>query len=80
MCAVILGEARHDCFSQNNAGEDVVGLQVAPPYYRGMQLKVCQTQSRDRRGTMCQFESKEVCEPLCFHSKSECTGCRKLVV
>ena len=29
---------------------------------------------------MCQFESKEACEPLCFHSKSERTGLRKLVV
>ena len=29
---------------------------------------------------MCKFESTEVCEPLCFHSKSECTGLRKLVV
>ena len=33
---------------------------------------------RGRRGTMCKFESKEVCESLCFHSKSECTGLRKL--
>ena len=29
---------------------------------------------------MWQFESKEVCESLCFHSKSEYTGGRKLVV
>ena len=33
-----------------------------------------------RRGTMCKFESKEVCESLCSHSKSECTGWRKVVV
>ena len=35
---------------------------------------------RGRRGTMCQFESKEVCESLCFHNKSDCTGLRRLVV
>ena len=27
-----------------------------------------------QRGPMCKFESKEVCESLCFHSKSVCTG------
>ena len=43
---------------------------------------MCQFQSKERgrRGTMCKFESKEVCESLCFHSKSECMGGRKLVV
>ena len=39
-----------------------------------------ESKERGRRGTMWQFESKEVCESLCFHSKSECAGCRKLVV
>ena len=39
VCVVILGEARQDCFSRHNAGGDAVGLQVAPPYYWGMQLK-----------------------------------------
>ena len=29
---------------------------------------------------MCKFERKEACEPLCFHSKCECTGSRMLVV
>ena len=38
-----------------------------------------ESKERGRRGTMCQFESKEVCESLCFHSKSECTGWRKLI-
>ena len=36
---VLLGEARQDCFSQYNAGGDAVGLQVALPYYWGMQLQ-----------------------------------------
>ena len=39
MCVVILGEARHDCFSQYNADADVVWLQVALPYHLGMQLQ-----------------------------------------
>ena len=39
-----------------------------------------ESKERGRRGTMWQFESKEVCESLCFHSKSECAGWRKLVV
>ena len=43
---------------------------------------MCKVESKERgrRGTMWQFESKEVCESLCFHSKSECAGVRKLVV
>ena len=28
---------------------------------------------RGRHGARCKFESKEACESLCFHSKSECT-------
>ena len=32
-----------------------------------------ESKERGRRGTMWQFENKEVCESLCFHSKSECT-------
>ena len=39
-----------------------------------------ESKERGRRGTMWQFESKEVCKSLCFHSKSEYTGGRKLVV
>ena len=35
---------------------------------------------RGRRGPMCKFESKEVCESLCSHRKSECTGLGKLKV
>ena len=46
---------------------------------RGIMCKV-ESKERGRRGTMWQFESKEVCESLCFHSKSECAGVRKLVV
>ena len=43
---------------------------------------MCKVESKERgrRGIMWQFESKEVCESLCFHSKSECAGGRKLVV
>ena len=33
-----------------------------------------ESKERGRRGTMCQFESKGVCESLRFHSTSECTG------
>ena len=40
MCVVILGEARHDGFSQYNADADVVWLQVALRYYCGMQLQI----------------------------------------
>ena len=40
VCAVLLGEARQDCFSQFNADADVVWLQVALPYYWGMQLQI----------------------------------------
>ena len=37
---------------------------------------MCKVESKERgrRGIMWQFESKEVCESLCFHSKSECEG------
>ena len=40
---------------------------------------MCKVESKERgrRGIMWQFESKEVCESLCFHSKSECAGGRK---
>ena len=43
---------------------------------------MCKVESKERgrRGIMWQFESKEVCESLCFRSKSECAGGRKLVV
>ena len=49
---------------------------------RGRRGTMCQFESKERgrRGTMWQFESKEVRESLCFHSKSECAGWRKLVV
>ena len=49
---------------------------------RGRRGILCKLESKERgrRGTMWQFESKEVCECLCFHSQSECTGWRKLVV
>ena len=49
---------------------------------RGRHGTMCKFESKERgrRGTMWQFESKEVCESLSFHSQSECTGWRKLVV
>ena len=44
---------------------------------RGIMYKF-ESKERGRYGTMWQFESKEVYKSLDFHSKSECTGWRKL--
>ena len=86
-----MGEARHDCFSQFDAGVDMAQVHMWCIVTMGEARHDCISQcnagggnciarSRGRRGTICQFESKEACESLCFHNKSECTGLRKLVV
>ena len=113
-CVVTLGEARRDCFSQCNAGADVVQVHMWCVFTLGEARHVCFSQCNAGAGSqevahtsdssgrvtvdklwggsvkrrqfawqawaMCNFESKEVCEPLPFDCKSECTGLRKLVV
>ena len=40
MCAILLGQARQDCFSQYNAKSDVVWLEMALPYFWGLQPQI----------------------------------------